>query len=58
LELAVHTRRLRSFVYLSTYYTSNFLPCNTPVKEQVHYPTLQLAGTAAGSSEPQSLLMG
>lgn len=37
---------LRSFVYLSTYYVNNFKPYNTPVLEEVHYPTLQLAGMA------------
>lgn len=37
-------RRLRSFVYVSTFYVNNFKPYNTPVPEEVHYPTLQLAG--------------
>jgi hypothetical protein len=36
--------RLRSFVYISTFYTNNFKPYNTPVPEVVHHPTLQLTG--------------
>jgi hypothetical protein len=36
--------RLRSFVYVSTFYVNNFKPYNTPVPEEVHYLTLQLAG--------------
>jgi len=41
-------RNLRSFVFTSTYWVNNFKPYNTPVKEEVHYPTLQLAGRAGG----------
>lgn len=37
-------RNLRSFVFTSTYWVNNFMPYNTPVKEEVHRPTLQLAG--------------
>lgn len=37
-------RNLRSFVFTSTYWVNNFMPYNTPVKEEVHHPTLQLAG--------------
>jgi len=44
LDLARQMHSLRSFVYLSTYYVNNFKPYNTPVLEEVHYPTLQLAG--------------
>lgn len=47
LELAAGMQHARSFVYLSTYYVNNFLPYNTPVPEQVHRPTLQLAGVLA-----------
>lgn len=46
LDLAAEMPHLRSFVYLSTYYVNCFMPYNTPVPEEVHYPTLQLAGTA------------
>jgi hypothetical protein len=39
-------------VYVSTFYVNNFKPYNTPVPEEVHYPTLQLAG------KPQSAQSG
>lgn len=44
LTLASQMPRLRSFVYISTFYTNNFKPYNTPVPEVVHHPTLQLTG--------------
>jgi nucleoside-diphosphate-sugar epimerase len=44
LGLASEMRNLRSFVFTSTYWVNNFKPYNTPVKEEVHYLTLQLAG--------------
>lgn len=44
LQLASRMPHLRSFVYVSTYYVNNFKPYNTAVPEEVHYPTLQLAG--------------
>lgn len=45
LDLAALMLRLRAFVYVSTYYVSNFKPYNTPVKEEVHNIMLQLPGT-------------
>jgi hypothetical protein len=44
IQLAGKMQRLRAFVHVSTFFVSNFQPVNTPVHEEVHYPTLQLAG--------------
>lgn len=44
LQLCAEMSHLRSFVYISTFFVNNYLAYNTPVKERVHYPTLQLAG--------------
>lgn len=44
LELAGDMDHLEAFVHVSTYFVNNFKPFNTPVAEEVHYPTLQLAG--------------
>jgi nucleoside-diphosphate-sugar epimerase len=44
LQLCSEMSGLRSFVHVSTYWVNNFYPYNTPVKEEVHYPRLQLAG--------------
>lgn len=44
LELAADMPRLRAFVFVSTYYVSNFKPYNSLVLEEVHQLTLQLTG--------------
>jgi hypothetical protein len=44
LELAAGMPRLRAFVFVSTYYVSNFKPYNSLVAEEVHQLTLQLTG--------------
>jgi nucleoside-diphosphate-sugar epimerase len=49
LQLAGEIINLRAFVHVSTFYVNNFKPYNTPVKEEVHYPTLQLAGKSKTS---------
>lgn len=46
LQLCSEMSGLRSFVHVSTYWVNNFYPYNTPVKEEVHYPRLSLAGEA------------
>lgn len=55
LQLAREMRHLRSFVHISTYFVNNFAPYNTPVKEEVHYPTLQLAGEQVGCLDSLAL---
>jgi nucleoside-diphosphate-sugar epimerase len=44
LDLAGSMLHLESFVYVSTYYVSNFKPFNSAVKEEVHRLPLQLPG--------------